>query len=243
MIALALPGAGGRHGTDPVAQVGKRTITMREISCELMSDDLDAIAANQHRDRDILCLEREQLRLDSLIAEELHDVAINKLAITVSKEDLADDSVFHHYGEAEFVRLAEQYGRLGRAALLVYSGEDLHTVYAREIHVSAIQSKEQFRHFVALMQSGDGAKRFIEYQTPEHFRDQITSDARRRVARDKLMRFLSEAAGKSDLTYEAYSEKFWRDLAAQVGLEILDTRYRLMSLKGLSWQPKQLNTR
>jgi len=216
---------------------------MREISCELMSDDLDAIAANQHRDRDILCLEREQLRLDSLIAEELHDVAINKLAITVSKEDLADDSVFHHYGEAEFVRLAEQYGRLGRAALLVYSGEDLHTVYAREIHVSAIQSKEQFRHFVALMQSGDGAKRFIEYQTPEHFRDQITSDARRRVARDKLMRFLSEAAGKSDLTYEAYSEKFWRDLAAQVGLEILDTRYRLMSLKGLSWQPKQLNTR
>jgi len=208
-----------------------------------MFDDLDALAASQHRDRDDLCLEREQLRLDSLITEELHDAATSKLAIVVSKEDLADDAAFHHYGEAEFVRLSEQYRRLGRAALLVYLGEDFHAVYAREIRVTGIQSEERFRHFVALMQSSDGAKRFMEYQTPEHFRDQITRDAHRRVARDKLMRLISEAAGKSDLTYEAYSEKFWRELAAQVGLEILDARYRLLSLGGLTWQPKQLDIR
>lgn len=236
MVASVMQAADGGHGTDIVARVGNRAIMRREIACGLPSGVVETEVSRAKLDE--LCMAREQKHLEFLIAQELYDAAIRKFAIEVSGEDLAADAAFHQYGEAEFVRLSDQYRRLGRAALLVYGGEDVHAVYIREVHATGAQSEEQFRRFVTLLRSAQGAERFVEYQTPERFREQITADARRRVAREKLMRILAEQARRNSRPYSDYSDEFWCELATHLGVEIVDLRYKPMSLKGLSWQPK-----
>jgi hypothetical protein len=231
-----------QRASEPVARVGKRTITRLEINCELTSDDLQAIAEKQSRGRDELCLEREQLRLDHLVTQELYDAAIRKLAIDVSAKELAADAAFHHYGESEFERLSEHYRLLAHAALRIYRGEDAHVVYLRDVRggwAAPEESEDQFRRFVTLLRSAGGAQRFLERQTPDQVRESITDDARRRIARDKLMQVLSAQAERENLSLSAYSDTFWGELSTQLGVEILDVRYKRVSLKGLSWQPKQ----
>jgi len=224
----------------PVARVGERIITHREISCELHAPNFAEVAAKQQRDAAEVCLEREQQRLQLLAAGELFDSAIRKLGIEPSAEELAKDAASHRYDEKEYLRLSEHYRTLGRAALLVLRGEDIAAVHQRDVR-NALPEKE-FRRFVGLFPNAAAAESFIDRHSPEHFRATIAADARQRIGKTKLMQILSAKATSLGVSFDAHAETFWRELAAELGLEVLDQRYKPISLKELSWQPQTSST-
>ena len=243
MVALMLTFAQIDFAQDrPVARVGERVISFREISCELHAANFAEIAAKQQRDPAEVCLEREQQRLQLLVAGELFDTAIRKLGIEPSAAELAEDSAFHGYGEAEFTRLSERYRAMGRAALRIRNGEHFDAVYQGDVKKIAALPEKEFRRFVDLLPTADAAERFVERHSPEHFRATIAADARQRIGKTKLMQILSTEAEKRGVPFGAYAVAFWRELAAEIGLEVLDPRYKPISLEELSWQPQTSNT-
>jgi len=240
MMAFARAGSGQPPADHPVARVGKRVIVYREIACELNAPNFREVAEKQRRDPAEVCLEREQQRLQLLAATELVDAAVRKLDIEPTAEEMAADAAFHRYNEAEFTRLSEHYRAIGRAVLLVRRGQDAHTVYEQEVRAGGL-TEAQFRRFVDLLPTADAAEQFIARHTPEHFRTSILTDARRRLARNRLMQHLTDEAKRRGVSFDAQAETFWRQLAAEVGLEILDPNYKPISLKELSWKPETSN--
>jgi len=223
----------------PVARIGERTITRREIDCDLAFHDLRAGNATMNRDPKEICLEREQQRLDYLIADELFAAAAVKLRINVSSNDLAQDALANHYSEEEFKRLSERYCRLASATLLVYRGDPIADVYAHVIQTSVDgMTEKEFGNFVRMIGSAESAMRFIERHTPDHFRISITENARRRLARDKVIGLLRQESVKNGESYSMFASKFWHGLADELCMQILEPRYTALSMEGLAWQAR-----
>ena len=229
-IVIAVQSAGDEK---PVARVGKRVITRREISCKYATYDLNTVAHEQNRELSNVCREWEQNRLDVLVTEALHAAAEQKLAIVVTDEEIARDLAAHGNDDAKCRRLSERYCSLARAAAHVHQGENVDVVYEREVLPLKIIPKDEFLQFLKLVGSTSAAERFIETHTAEYFKKQILADAERRIARDKLMRRLSSTETRGG----ASASTFWTDLIAEIGVEIFDAEYRLIALEDLTWQP------
>jgi hypothetical protein len=234
IMAIAQAGSGETAGDAPVARVGERIIRYREIACDQNVPNLQEIAAKEQRDPIVLCREREQQRLQLLAVRELVDAAIRKRGIEPTADEMAKDAAFHHYDEAEFTRLSERYRGLARAALRVFRGEQFDAVYAQNVQPTGMPQNE-FRHFVDVLGNADAAERFIVRHTPEHFRTSILTDARRRLGRARLTQTLKDEATRRGVPFQSYAQTFWRELAAAVGLEVMDHRYQPISLEELSW--------
>jgi hypothetical protein len=239
MAILTGTGRGDDAASRPVARVGQRTIVYREIRCTLTANGAYPPAPDTARDPAAICLDDEQKRLDLLLSGELHQAGAKKAGIEVTPDDLKRDSAFHGYGDAEYARLSQRYRALGQAVARVHRGEDAGAVYA-ELRSAASFTGEQFRDFVARLDSAEAAEQFVNRHSPEHFRTSILADARRRIARDKLMVFLDAEARRRAIPFDVYAKTFWREVIAEAGLEILDPRYRSVSVKGLSWQSRQV---
>lgn len=218
----------------PVARIGKRVITHREIDCATLTPDLEAIAARERRDPAVLCLEREQQRLQLMAVTNLVDTAIHKLGLQASPDEIARDATVQRNSERQFVRLSEFYRGLGRAALLVRRGEDVRVVYERDVSPTHAMPESEFQRFLRLIPDVDSAEHFIAQHSPEYFRDSMLEDARRRIGRAKVQQYLSNEAVRRGVPLELHVETFWRALADEIGLEILDPRYKPISFKGLS---------
>ena len=225
MVTTQLRGEEHR-GDEAVARIGDRILTRREIDCRLHQPDLNAIAAKQNRAADDLCLEREQEHLQRWVMGELVEVAVRVLGVAVSDAELAKDAEFHRYNETEFVRLSEFYRRIGRAVLLVRQGNDIQAAYGREL-LSAHISRAAFERFVSLIRTTAAAEQFIERHSPAHFRESIRHDALRRVSKAGVEHALAAEAAKRGVSTQIYAASFWRELAAESGVEILDPRYKL----------------
>ena len=228
VVVAILPSMAMSAGEQPVARVGARVFTHRDIDCTTQKRAAETVSA-------AVCLEREQRRLHMLMARELLEAGIRKRGIDATEAELAADAKSFGYGEKEFARLSELYRGVGRAALLIRRGADPQSVYQRDLAASI--SEREFRRIVDIIPDVAAAEAFIDRHSADYFRESALRDARRRIGKAKLIEALSSEAASRGVTFQSHAETFWRELAAEIGVDILDSRYKTVPWKELLWQP------
>jgi hypothetical protein len=239
-IALLIVAMDSLHGETPVARVGDRLIRYEEIQCN--RDFLGPRANEPGADLDTLCREAEQAEIVRIIGSELFEAARRKYGIELTADEAAEAVPVKFRGDRIIRQMTEAHRAQGRAALRILRGEPPSRVLEEELSDKAFAAKGiddvQASGFTAeslrrIFPNVGYAERFLARCTEEHTRRRLEEDFREQLLQRKLSARVRTLAGPSDASPESVMQQFWRDMAREQRVEILDSRYELpASLRG-----------
>jgi hypothetical protein len=224
-----------------IARIGPHVVRYREIGCDpsTITSDVTRLGGKTAAE---ICQAAEQAEFHGVVRRLLVDEAARKHNIALTAAEQLE-SVPVKFRDPKRVSVMTESKRLQAvAALRVIRGEDRQTVFREELSDDALAAKGILDlHFPS--SALDDAMRFFHDERDVQRRLDALSDERTlremveyfsggELAR-RIRRIIAERAALSKTAPEVAQEIFWKEIMAEMTVEIIDPHYTMPELKGL----------
>lgn len=224
-----------------IARVGAHVVRYGDIGCDPSTITDDAVRLRGRTPAEI-CRAAEQAEFHGVVRRLLVGAAARKYNVALTEAEQLE-AVPVKFRDASRVSMMTESNRLqARAALRVIRGEDRQKVFREELSDEALAAKGIMDvHFQS--SALDDAMHFFHDERDVQRRLNALSDDRTlrqlieyfsggEIVR-RVRRIIVNRSNASKMPPDAVQELFWKEIMAEMAVEIIDSQYTMPELKGL----------
>jgi hypothetical protein len=226
LVSLALS-ASMNADDEVIARIGERRVTAAEVRVSR-----ETAAANprwlQGRSVEVACAAAEQEKFRQIVINELLERICALESCGPSDEETEPFRSAILKNDAQLRGLVDAGLQVSRAAARVYRGEAIEKVYEEAIKPQG-RTLDDFRREVAMYRSLEVVERHLQKDHLLLARQQFERSARRSAIRALLRQRIEAAARAKNQSVEDAAGDYLNAMAARIGVDIIDSRFRMPS--------------
>jgi hypothetical protein len=210
-----------------IARIGERRVTAAEVRVSR-----EMAAANpgwlQGRSVEDACAAAEQEKFRQIVIAELLERICALESCGPSDEEIEPFRSAILKNEAQLRGLVDAGLQVSRAVARVYRGEPIEKVYEEAIRPQG-RTLDNFRREVAMYRSLEVVERHLQKDHLLLARQQFERSARRSAIRALLRQRIEASARAKNQSVEDAAGDYLNAMAARIGVDIIDSRFRMPS--------------